>query len=105
MTTESTQQSNINGNNVPNMQNKVDIESEANTQSGQPRVVSNPSEVANLVLMQIDAVNSKKDELTIAMKQLTDTTKQLVRAYGEHTSTIVMLKKNIEEFEEVKKEA
>ena len=53
-----------------------------------PRVVTSPGDVANLVLLQIDAVNAKKDELTIAMKNLTDTSKQLVRAYGEHTKTI-----------------
>ena len=49
--------------------------------------------------MQIDAVNAKKDELTIAMKNLTDTAKQLVRAYGGHTKTIKELQKRLDEME------
>ncbi len=53
-----------------------------------PVSISNPNDVANLVLIQIDAVNAKKDELTIAVKGLADLTKQLVRAYGEHTKRI-----------------
>ena len=40
-----------------------------------PRVISNPNDVASLVLMQVDAVNAKKDELTIAIKGLADLAK------------------------------
>ena len=36
----------------------------------QPRVVSRPEDVAGLVLMQIDLVNARKDDLTIAIKGL-----------------------------------
>lgn len=32
------------------------------------RAISDPKEVAQLVMMRIDHVNSKKDELTIAVK-------------------------------------
>ncbi len=53
--------------------------------ASQPRGISDPSDVAHLVLMQVDAVNAKKDELTIAIKGLADLIKQLVRAFGEHT--------------------
>lgn len=42
------------------------------------RAVSHPNDVAQLVMMRIDHVNSKKDELTIAVKSLADTAKQLV---------------------------
>lgn len=42
------------------------------------RVISDPNEVAQLVMMRIDHVNSKKGELTIAVKALADTAKQLV---------------------------
>ncbi len=42
------------------------------------RVISDPKEVAQLMMMRIDHVNSKRDELTIAVKALTDTAKQLV---------------------------
>ena len=41
----------------------------------QPRVITSPGDVAGLVMMQIDAVNSKKDDLTIAIKGLADTAK------------------------------
>ncbi len=61
--------------------------------------ISNPNEVASLVLVQIDAVNAKKDELTIAIKGLTDVTKQLVRAYGEHTKRIQQLELRVKELE------
>jgi len=67
-----------------------------------PRVISNPNDVASLVLMQVDAVNAKKDELTIATKGLTDLTKQLVRAYGEHTRTIQRLQERVKAREDRK---
>lgn len=65
-----------------------------------PRVIRNPSDVASLVLMQIDAVNAKKDELTIAVKGLADTTKQLVRAYAEQAAVIEKLVKRLKALEE-----
>ena len=49
---------------------------------------------------EVDAVNAKKDELTIAIKGLADLTKQLVRAYGEHTKTIQRLQERIRVLEE-----
>ena len=71
--------------------------------AAKPRVISNPGDVAGLVMMQIDAVNAKKDELTIAVKGLTDTTKQLVRAYAEHAKMIVDLQQRIKALEEKSK--
>lgn len=67
------------------------------------RVISRPGDVAGLVMMQVDAVNAKKDELTIAIKGLTDTTKQLVRAYAEHAQAIVKLQERIKTLEEMQK--
>ena len=61
----------------------------------QPRVVSRPEDVAGLVLMQIDLVNARKDDLTIAIKGLSDLTRQLVRAYGENTQTIEQLQAKV----------
>jgi hypothetical protein len=61
----------------------------------QPRVVSRPEDVAGLVLMQIDLVNARKDDLTIAIKGLSDLTRQLVRAYGENTQTIQQLQSKV----------
>lgn len=64
-----------------------------------PRVISNPNDVARLVLMQIDAISAKKDDLTIAIKGLTDTTKQLVRAYVEHARAIQKLQLRVKQLE------
>lgn len=61
----------------------------------QPRVVSRPEDVAGLVLMQIDLVNARKDDLTIAIKGLSDLTRQLVRAYGENMQTIEQLQAKV----------
>ncbi len=66
----------------------------------QPRVISNPNDVAGLVMMQIDAVNSKKDDLTIAVKGLADTAKQLVRAYAQQQAAIEKLGKRVKELED-----
>lgn len=64
-----------------------------------PRVISNPNDVASLVLAQLNHVNGKKDELTIAIKGLADTTQQLVRAYAEHTRTIQQLSERVKVLE------
>ena len=61
------------------------------------RGVSNPNDVASLILKQVDAVNTKKDDLTIAIKGLTDLTKQLW--IWEHTNTIQKLAEKIQELE------
>ena len=65
------------------------------TSPQQPRVVSRPEDVAGLVLMQIDLVNARKDDLTIAIKGLSDLTRQLVRAYGENIQTIDELQSKV----------
>jgi len=50
-------------------------------------------------MVQIDQVNSKKDELTIAVKALADTTKQLVAVYGKQQGQIAQLAKKVVELE------
>lgn len=70
----------------------------------QTRTVSHPREVAALVLTQIDQVNSKKDELTLAIKALTDLTKQLATAYANQTLAIEQLTRRVNALEG-KKEA
>jgi hypothetical protein len=72
---------------------------ETKSNGKQPRVISHPGDVAGLVMMQIDAVNGKKDELTIAIKSLADTSKQLVRAYAQQTAAITKLAKRVKELE------
>lgn len=80
MTTENTTE-------IPRANGSVDTASAAANAAG-ARVVSDPNEVANIVLMQIDAVNDRKNDLTISVKGLTDLTKQLARVYSEQIVTI-----------------
>lgn len=68
--------------------------------AGSQRTISNPEDVAKLVMMQIDAINTRKDDLTVALKGLTDTTRQLVRAYAQQASVIQGMTKKIKELEE-----
>ncbi len=73
------------------------------TKSGtgqQQRTISKPEDVAKLVMMQIDAVSGKKDDLTIAIKGLTDTCRQLVRAYAQQAAVIQGMAKKLKELEE-----
>lgn len=63
------------------------------------RVVSDPQDVAKLVLLQVDAINAKKDDLTIAIKGLADLTKQLVRAYAGQAQAIKQLQERVKELE------
>jgi|GEM_PF-1941304 len=72
------------------------------TQGKPGRVISNPNEVAQLVMMRIDHVNSKKDELTIAVKSLADTARQLVSVYAKQQAQIAKLAKRVEELEKAK---
>ena len=62
-------------------------------------MVFDPQEVAKLVLMQVDAINTKKDDLTIAIKGLSDLTKQLVRAYAGQAQAIKQLQERVDELE------
>lgn len=70
----------------------------------QTRTVSHPREVAALVLTQIDQVNTKKDELTLAIKALTDLTKQLATAYANQTLAIEQLTRRVKALEGKKQE-
>lgn len=74
----------------------------ANDQAQPGRVISDPKEVAQIVMMQIDNVNVKKDELTIAVKALADTAKKLFSAYANQQAQIARLAKRVEELEKAK---
>jgi hypothetical protein len=65
-----------------------------------PRVISDPQDVAKLVLLQVDTINAKKDDLTIAIKGLADLTKQLVRAYAGQAQAIKQLQERVKELEQ-----
>ena len=86
--------------NPPTATNKT----EGGEQAKKPRAISHPNDVAQLVMMRIDHVNSKKDELTIAVKALADTAKQLVRVYAQQQAQIVKLAKQVEEMKKEKGE-
>ena len=80
--------------------NAPQMESTPAASTGASRVISDPNEVATIVLMQIDAVNDRKNDLTIALKGLTDLTKQLMRSYSDHTMAIRSLQVRVKELEE-----
>ena len=73
-----------------------------NGQAKPGRAISDPKEVAQLVMMRIDHANSKKDELTIAVKALADTARQLVRVYAGQQTQIAKLAKRVEELEKAR---
>jgi hypothetical protein len=74
---------------------------EQNTPSPQQkaRSVSDPREVATLIMSRISMVNAKKDELTIAIKGLSDATQQLSRAYSAQMLTIDRLARRVKALE------
>lgn len=62
-------------------------------------VITHPADVAALVMSQMNNVNNKKDELTIAIKTLTDTTSQLVNAYANNMKIIQELSRRVKDLE------
>jgi hypothetical protein len=82
---------------------KINGQAKGNGQAKSGRAISDPKEVAQLVMMRIDHVNSKKDELTIAVKALADTAKQLVSVYASQQAQIAKLARRVEELEKAKK--
>ena len=80
-------------------QQRVNGAKRSEGQAGQQRVIKNPNDVAALVLMQVDAINAKKDELTLAVKNLTDLTKQLAKVYGEQAKAIHELQARVNKLE------
>ena len=81
---------------------KINGETKPNAQQKPGRAISDPKEVAQLVMMRIDHVNSQKDELTIAVKALADTAKQLVSVYAQQQAQIEQLGKKVAELEKAK---
>lgn len=63
------------------------------------KVISHPNDVAAVVMAQMNAVNAKKDELTIAIKGLTDITQQLARAYAGQVQVIQQLNTRLKTLE------
>lgn len=54
-------------------------------------------------MFHLDAVSTKKDEMTIAVKNLADVTRQLARAYAQNAKTIQALQQRIAKLEQPQK--
>jgi hypothetical protein len=63
------------------------------------KTISHPRDVATLVLTQINQVNARKDELTIAIKALSDLTQQLATSYGKQMMVIEQLARRVNALE------
>ena len=66
----------------------------------QPQTISDPRQIAAVVMARMNLINTKKDELTIAMKGLTDLTQQLVQAYAAQMQVIEQLATRLKAVEE-----
>jgi len=66
----------------------------------QPQAISDPRQIAAVVMARMNLINTKKDELTIAMKGLTDLTQQLVQAYATQMQVIEQLATRLKAVEE-----
>jgi hypothetical protein len=64
-----------------------------------PRVISQPREVAAVVMARMHLVRAKKEELNVALNGLVDITQQLTRAYAEQLTTIEQLRRRVKELE------
>ena len=82
---------------------KAPINGKNATAKRPPRVISDPNQVAQLVMFHLDAVSTKKDEMTIAIKNLADVTRQLARAYAQNAKTIQALQQRIAKLEQPQK--
>ena len=66
----------------------------------QPQAISDPRQIATVVMARMNLINTKKDELTIAIKGLTDLTQQLVQAYAGQMQLIEQLATRLKAVEE-----
>lgn len=67
--------------------------------AGTDRPVSPAQDVAMLVMARVNLINSKKDELTLAIKSLSDLTQQLATAYVKQTETMAQLTRRVKALE------
>src|SRR5262249_60662131 len=63
--------------------------------------LSDPRQNAGVVLGRMKLINTKKDELTIAIKGLTDLTQQLLQAYAGQMQVIEQLATRLKAVEEM----
>ena len=67
----------------------------------QPQAIADPRQIAAVVMARMNLINTKKDELTIAIKGLTDLTQQLVQAYAAQMQVIEQLATRLKAVEEM----
>ena len=79
---------------------KTESATNATEDKEKPRVINHPKDVAALALSQLNAINAKKDELTIAIKGLSDLTTQLVNVYAGNMNAMQQMQARIKELEE-----
>jgi hypothetical protein len=63
------------------------------------RAVSDPREVARVVVTRMAHVNAKKDELTLAINGLIDITQQLTRTYAQQLLAVEQLRRRVQALE------
>jgi hypothetical protein len=63
------------------------------------RAISDPRDVATVVMARMNLVNTKKDELTMAINGLVDMTQQLTRTYAEQLLAIEQLRRRVKALE------
>ena len=66
----------------------------------QPQTIADPRQIAAVLMARMNLINTKKDELTIAIKGLTDLTQQLVQAYAAQMQVIEQLTTRLKAVEE-----
>ena len=87
-------------NNPENSKLATDALPSARPAAQQPmRAITEPREVAALVLARIHQVNARKDELSAAIPALADLTQQLARSYVEQLVTIEHLHRRVNALE------
>lgn len=63
------------------------------------RAISDPREVARVVVTRMAHVNAKKDELTLAINSLIDITQQLTRTYAQQLLAVEQLRRRVQALE------
>src|SRR5262252_7312687 len=66
----------------------------------QPQAISDPRQIAAVIMARMNLINTKKDELTIAIKGVTDLTQQLVQSYAGQMQVIEQLAARLKAMEE-----
>ncbi len=89
MTTKANSQTTNSENNLDQSDNN---NTETATETQQNRMTLTPEQVQVLVMRQLNQVNAKKDELTIAIKQLGDLATQLSNICAQQNKVLGQLK-------------